>query len=194
MEPEKKVDEIFTDIDSDSWYKDYVQYVFDREIMKGMTETYFGSNEILTRSHFATMLYRMEGEPDVTYTDRFDDVPDNQFYTNAVMWASSKLIGVVTGYEDGNFGPNDSITREQMAVMLHRYAEYKKYDMAGSKVLDEFPDSESVSDFAVKAMEWAAGIELIKGEGNDGMLNPQGGTSRAVCATIIQRFLENFSE
>lgn len=192
VEPDKTVDEIFTDINSDSWYKDYVQYVFDRGIMKGMTETYFGSNEILTRSHFATTLYRMEKEPAVTYTDRFADVPDNEFYTNAVMWASSEDVGVISGYEDGNFGPNDIITREQMAVMLNRYAKYKKYNMDGSKPLDEFPDADAVSEFSAKAMEWAVGIELIKGEGDDGMLNPQGGTSRAVCATILQRFLEKF--
>ena len=154
-----------------------------------MTDTFFGSDTILKRSHFATILYRMEGEPKVAYTDRFDDVPEGAFYTDAVLWASSEDIGVIAGYENGNFGPDDIITREQMAVMLYRYAEYKKYDTKAADDLKGFTDSDKVSPFATDAMKWAVGAKLIKGEGNGKQLNPQGETSRGVCAAIMQRFL-----
>ncbi len=190
----KKVEDIFQDINADSWYKDYVQYVFDRGIMTGMNSKEFGSDVKLTRSHFATMLYRMEGEPDVAYTDRFKDVPEGAFYTNPVMWASDKEVGVINGYEDGNFGPNDNITREQIAVMMYRFAEYKEYDEVVKDDLNGFEDAAKVSSFAEDAMQWAVGAGLIKGEGDGEKLNPQGETSRAVCATIMQRFIEQFNK
>ena len=192
--PNKPIYEIFEDIDKDAWYVDYVQYVYDKGIMTGLTKELFGPNVILARSHFATMLYRMEGEPKVEYTDRFADVPEGEFYTNPVIWASSDDVNIISGYEDGNFGPNDNITREQMAVMLYRYANNKKYDTKASDDLKGFPDSGKVSDFAKDAMKWAVAVKLFKGEGDDGKLNPQGQTSRAVCATIMQRFLTTYEK
>lgn len=191
IQPEKKVEDIFDDIDASSWYKEYVQYVFDKNIMKGMTKTEFGPDVILTRSHFATMLYRMEGEPEAEYRNEFHDVQKGEFYTDPVMWASMDGIGIISGYEDGNFGPDDDITREQIAVMLYRYAKYKKYDTSDTEDLSRFEDHEKVSKFAVEAMQWAVGTEMIMGEGDDKQLNPQGGTSRAVCAAMIQRFIDN---
>ena len=192
--PKTPIYEIFKDIDKNAWYVDYVQYVYDRGIMKGMTENLFGPDVILTRSHFATMLYRMEGEPKVEYTDRFADVPKGEFYTSPVIWASSEGVHIISGYLNGNFGPNDNITREQMAVMLYRYAEYKKYDITKTDDLKEFKDSSKVSDFAKDAVKWAVAAKLIKGEGNGDLLNPQGETSRAVCATIMQRFLTTYDK
>lgn len=189
LEP-KRVEDIFDDINADSWFRDFVQYVFDRDIMTGLNDTEFGSDMKLKRSHFATMLYRMEGEPEAEYSGKFKDVPNETFYTDAVMWASSKEVEVINGYEDGKFGPDDDITREQMAVMLYRYAQYKGYDVSGQDDLGGFKDAKDVSEFAAKALEWAVGAELIKGEGESGRLNPQGETSRAVCAAIMQRFIE----
>lgn len=194
-EPENPpVDTIFEDISGDEWYVDYVQYVYDNGIMTGMTDTIFGSNAALERSHFATMLYRLEGKPEVEYKDSFKDVPRAQFYTDAVMWASSEEVGVISGYEDGRFGPDDQITREQMAVMLYRYAEYKGYDVEVKADLSKYEDASKVSPFAEKAMQWAVGAKLIKGEGDGEKLNPQGSTSRAVCATIMQRFMEELKK
>ena len=115
---------------------------------------------------------------------------DGEFYSEAVAWASA--VGVIGGYADGNFGPADNITREQMAVMMYRYAEYKQYNTSAKGELD-FADADFVSEFAQKAMEWAVGAELISGN-LDGTLAPQGNTSRAVCATIIQRFMNTYDK
>ncbi len=122
------------------------------------------------------------------YEERFSDVANGQFYTGAALWAQGE--GVVTGYEDGRFGPSDIITREQIATMLYRYM--VKCYLGGNKPetmgvdLSVFPDSENVSDFSREAMNWAIEIGLIKGD--NGRINPQGNASRAVCATIMTRF------
>ena len=112
------------------------------------------------------------------------------WYTDAIMWANEHSI--VTGYLDGSFGINDSITREQMATMMYRFAKYKGYDTSASAELD-FPDRGLVSDFALKSMNWAVGAEIISGNA-DQTLAPQGTARRAVCATIIQRFQRKFEE
>lgn len=192
-DPEKDpVSDIFTDIMSGDWFEPYVQYVYDHEIMTGMTKTEFGPYDILARSHFATMLHRLEDSPKAGYEKRFHDVPDGQFYTAPVMWASAEDVRIITGYVNGNFGPDDSITREQMVVMLYRYADYKKFDVTDVQELTGFSDHGDVSGFAAEAMKWAVGTELIKGD--DGKINPQGVTSRAVCATIMQRFMEQYAD
>lgn len=191
-EPTTPVEDIFDDVDSTSWFRDSVQYVFEREIMTGLTKTHFGSADNLSRAQFATILYRMEGEPEVDFKDNvFPDVSENQFYTNAAVWANKNKI--ITGYADKTFGPGDNITREQIATMMYRYAEYKKYDTNEKEDLSKFPDQGKVSPFAQKAMEWAVGAGMISGqEFNPGekVLDPQGNTSRAACSAIIQRFMK----
>lgn len=185
----KKVQDTFKDVYEDSWFLNPVQYVFENGIMTGLNPSEFGPAVNLSRAQFATILYRMEGEPDVEGGKTFPDVPAGAFYSKAVTWASSE--GVISGYLNGNFGSTDDITREQMAVMMYRYAEYKGYaDYLDSADLN-FPDAASVSEFAVQAMKWAVGVGLISGN-QDGTLAPQGNASRAVCATIIQRFLSAF--
>ena len=178
----------FTDVHLDNWYYNSVEYVYRNGIMTGLTQTRFGPAEKLARAQFSTILYRMEGAPDVSYSAEFPDVAEGQFYTSAVMWASE--AGVVSGYANGRFGPADNITREQMAVMMFRYAKYKEYDISASDDLSGFPDSESVSAFSREAMEWAVGAGLISG--SQGMLVPQGSANRAECATIIMRFMEYY--
>ncbi len=185
------VSDIFEDVEAENWFTGYVQYVYDNNIMKGMNDTHFGPDVVLSRAQFATILYRMENEPQTVYEMRFPDVPDEMFYTDAVMWASGEGVGVILGYADQTFGPGDDITREQMAVMMYRYAKYKGYDVTASSDLEDFRDKASVSGFAEKEMKWAVGAGLIKGDNEK--LNPQGTTSRAVCATIIQRFMEAYS-
>ena len=162
--------------------------------MTGLNETTFGPAEDLSRAQFAVILYRMEGSPEVAYRDQFKDVSSDpgQFYRDAVMWASSEDVGIITGYTEGLlagcFGPADQITREQMAVMMYRYAQYKGFDVTGGE-LGNFPDRDKVSAFAQEAMGWANNTGLITGN-DDGTLAPQGTASRAVCATIIKRFMD----
>ena len=192
------VDEPFNDVVSHrhaeggkgDWYYDYVLYVYQRYIMTGLNETYFGASETLSRAQFATILYRMEGEPQIDYKAVFPDVSDGLFYSNAVIWANS--VGIVTGYDDGCFGPSDDINREQMAAMMYRYAKYKGYNSDNSGDLSSYPDKDQISKFAKEPVKWAVGTGLISGD--QGKINPQTNASRAVCATIITRFLQKFGQ
>lgn len=180
----------FVDVKEDDWFAPCVQYVYEQKIMKGMDATHFGPDGVLTRAQFAAMLYRMEGSPEVTYRNVFTDVKDGEFYTDAVMWASSENVGVITGYAGGElFGPSDMVTREQMALMMYRYARYKGYDTTKASDLTGFPDKSEVSEFAEKAVSWAAAEGLLKGD--QGKLHPLGAANRAEGAAVIQRFMEN---
>ena len=180
----------FVDVKEDDWFAPCVQYVYEQKIMKGMDATHFGPDGVLTRAQFAAMLYRMEGSPEVTYRNVFTDVKDGEFYTDAVIWASSENVGVITGYAGGElFGPSDMVTREQMALMMYRYARYKGYDTTKASDLTGFPDKSEVSEFAEKAVSWAAAEGLLKGD--QGKLHPLGAANRAEGAAVIQRFMEN---
>ncbi len=179
----------FTDVSENSWYADAVEYVYKNEIMKGSTATTFNPEGILTRAEYATILYRVHGEPDVTYTDVFQDVPDGTWYSDAVIWAYENEI--IKGYGDGTFGTDDKITREQLAVMMHRYAEFMEYDTSETADIDDYPDADRTGDYAVDAMMWAVGSGMIKGTA-DNRLNPLGNASRAEAATIIMRFCEKY--
>lgn len=179
----------YKDVSSSSWYYDYVKFCFEEGLMTGTDDTHFSPDQILTRGMFVTILYRMEGSPDVTFTKKFGDVPDGQFYSSAVTWANKHNI--VTGYEDSNnFGVSDPITREQLAVMLYRYADYNGQNTSIRNNLSSFPDRDSVSSYAKSQMQWAVAAELISGD--QGKLNPQGASSRAVCATMINRFADKY--
>ena len=180
----------FDDVSKEDWFYKYVKYVADRGIMTGMTDTIFGPVTQLSRAQFATILYRMEGSPAVEYKNTFQDVKDGQFYTAAVLWAGE--YGIVTGYSGtGQFGPADNITREQMALMMYRFARYKQYDISASNDLSGFPDASDVSGFAIEGMRWAVGAGLISG--SQGQILPQGEASRAECAAIMRRFMEKFN-
>ena len=158
--------------------------------MTGLEDTIFGPGQSLARAQFAIILYRMEGSPAVEYTAKFPDVADNVWYTDAILWAAE--AGVVTGYTStGMFGPSDQITREQMAVMMYRYANYKNKDTSDMKSLDVFPDGNKVQQFAVDGMKWCTAKGIISGKGEEPKhLDPQGSTNRAECATIISRYTE----
>ena len=182
----------FIDVAAGTWYEEAVRYVYEHQIMTGMDGTHFGPEADVSRAQLAVILYRMEGSPNVDYTNAFRDVADEQYYTDAVMWASSKEAGIITGYTVGDkkgcFGPDDPITREQMAVMLYRYARYKGYDIENTLNMTDFADKAEISQFAEEAVAWAAAERLIKGE--NGFIHPQGNTNRAMCAVIIQRFMK----
>ncbi len=197
---QKLVEDIFEDMHADNWHRDAVQYVYDHGIMTGLDDTHFGPAVSLSRGQFALILYRLDGgKGGEQYRSVFRDVPDNKklFYLDAVMWASRDDVQVITGYTDeerkGMFGPADEITREQMATMMYRYAQHKGYDTDAADDLSGFPDGRNVSSFADKQIKWAVGAGLIKGN-DDGTLAPQGSVSRAMCATIIQRFMENVAK
>ncbi len=180
----------FYDVNETDWFYHSVQYVNDKSLMTGLNRTTFGAGQPLARAQFAVILHRINGEPKMEYMDRFKDVPKGEWYTDAVLWAASN--GIVNGYDDtGLFGTADNINREQMAVMMYRYAKYKGYDISKQADFSRFTDAASVSGFASDAMKWAVGNEIITGK--DGtMLDPQGDAVRAECATIIMRFVEKY--
>lgn len=176
----------FDDIAADAWYTPYVEYVLNKGIMTGKGDNLFAPGEIICRAQFATILHRLSGSESVAYSDKFPDVADGDFYTTPVLWAAQDEVRVIEGYENGNFGPADSITREQLATMLYRYAKYRGFNTETTAGLDAFPDADEVNDFAKDAMAWAVGTKIITGD--NGRLNPQGESARAVCAAMIQRF------
>ena len=188
LEALNPADEAFTDVYQNTWYYSYVQFLYSRKIMTGYASSLFGTGDDLSRGQFSAILYRLEGSPDENYSAVFEDVPDGAFFTKAVMWAQEN--GIVTGYGNGKFGPADPINREQIAVMMYRYAQYKGYDVTSSADITSFPDNASVSAFALTGMKWAVGKKLITGTG--GMLDPQGSAVRAQCAAIITRFMQYY--
>lgn len=180
---------IFDDVAANSWYAPYVEYVLNKGIMTGMGNNTFAPGETLARAHFATVLYRLSGSEPVTYSPDFPDVPDGTFFTAPVLWAAQDDVDVIRGYDNGNFGPTNPITREQLATMLYRYTAYLGLDIETKGDLSTYPDADTVSPFAQEAMEWAVGVGIITGD--QGLLNPEGISCRAVCAAMIQRFCES---
>ena len=184
----------YEDVKEGAWYYDAVAYVFEHspQLMTGLDANHFGPDQKLARAQFALILYRMNGSPKVEGKSTFKDVADNDWYTNAVIWANKE--GIVTGYTDsGLFGPGDDINREQMAVMMYRYAKYAKCDTDKTEKLDSFKDGAKVNKFAKEAMEWAVGNGIISGKDNGTTLDPQGNATRAECATIMMRFCETYN-
>lgn len=181
----------FKDVPEDSWYYNSVEYVVENGIMAGLSYDVFGPFDKLTRAQLPAILYRLEDSPEVEYTKKFKDVPDNTWYTDAILWASEN--GIVSGYTNGSFGVNDSITREQMAVMMYRYAKYKEYDVKQTASIDGFEDIDEVSSYAKEALSWAVGSELLFGKENGTLLDPLGTASRCEGAAVIRRFSNYYS-
>ena len=180
----------FKDVSVDSWYYDAVSYVYSNGLMNGISATRFAPNAKLNRAMIAQVLYNLEGETR-SYPTVFSDVADSAWYADAVNWAADK--GIVEGYGNGKFGPEDNITREQMAAILYRYADYKGYDVRAAARLDKFNDADQVSDWAEEAMSWAVAEDLMDGKGNN-LLDPTGTATRAEVATILMRFCETIVE
>ncbi len=185
--PEYK-DYLFDDIELSYWAYPYIKNVYEKNIMNGTGDgTTFSPLDNLTREQFAVILYRLDNSPEVEYSGMFSDVPDNTWYTDAVLWANQ--VGVVKGYDNGKFGTGDNITREQLAIMLYRFAEYNGKNVDESADLTSFTDASSVDFWADKEMKWAVSVGLINGKSNN-MLDPLGMATRAECATIITRYLD----
>lgn len=181
------VADIFSDVVPGAWYTDAVQYAYDNGLMTGTSATTFEPNTTTTRGMIVSMLHRLEGSPAVGIAD-FSDVASGDWYADPVAWAASE--GIVGGYGDGTFGPNDPITREQMASILYRYADYKGLDVSARASLDAYSDADSVSPWASDVMSWAVSEGIISGMSED-TLAPQGTATRAQVAAMFQRFLEN---
>ncbi len=180
----------YNDVKDDEWYYDAVYYNYLAGTMTGMTADTFEPDKSLVRGQFASIIHRMEGEPKVEFAPEFPDVEKDAWYATAVLWAKS--AGVVNGYQSGNFGPADNIVREQMAVMMYNYAEFKGYDVSAANDLSAFGDAELVSAYALPAMKWAVGAGIISGKGGT-MLAPHAETTRAECAAIIRNFAEKYN-
>lgn len=182
----------FTDVYDRDWFFSDVAYAAQNGLMRGTSGDKFSPYSTTTRAMIVTVLYRMEGEPDAG-ENSFIDVPDGEYYTDAVAWASEN--GIVNGYGQGRFGPNDSITREQLAAILYRYSVYKGYDVSVGEDTNilSFNDIAELSDYAFTSMQWACGAGLIGGMG-DGRLAPKGNATRCQIAAVLHRYCDNFGE
>ena len=187
VEPEKLP---FTDVPAGAWYADGVGYVYENGLMAGISDTLFGPDTTTSRSMVATILWRMAGSPVVDYALTYTDVPQGQWYTEAIRWAASQ--GIVSGYGD-TFGTDDPITREQLALMLWQFAKDQGWDTTqGGMSVREFGDFEKISDYALEAMTWAVNAGIVTGDGAS--LNPQGRATRAQAAVMLTQFAKQLSE
>ena len=176
----------FADVKESDWYYDDVSYAVRRRLFNGITDTTFEPQSNLTRAMLVTVLWRMEKEPVVNYLMPFNDIASEQYYTEAVRWASSEKI--VKGYSEKEFAPNDNITREQIAAIMYRYAQYKGIDVTqGGMLVREFEDYENISEYALGSMAWAVNTKLIGGRENN-FLAPKDNATRAEMAAILHRF------
>ena len=180
----------FVDVSDWDWYSGGIRYVYENGLMNGTSSWYFRPTANTTRAMVATVLYRLEGSPRVSGGSGFTDVKSGSWYDDAVTWASR--YGIIKGYGDDTFGPNDSVTREQMAAMLYRYADYCRCDMTAGRTIDlsQYRDHGDVSTYAIPALRWAIGEEIITGR-TGRFLAPDGTASRAEVAVMVARFAED---
>ena len=177
----------FQDVPQSAWFYDEVKWAVSTGLLNGMSEAWFRPDYTMTRSMLVTVLWRYAGSPAMEYSPIFTDVASGTWYTDAVIWASEN--GVVNGVGDGKFAPDATVSREQMATILFRYAAQLGIDTSERQELDTFADSESISEYAVEALQWAAYHGIIGGIAEDGQLyiQPQGNATRAqVCAVMMR--------
>ena len=180
----------FVDVSDWDWYSGGIRYVYENGLMNGTSSWYFRPTANTTRAMVATVLYRLEGSPRVSGGSGFTDVKSGSWYDDAVTWASR--YGIIKGYGDDTFGPNDPFTREQMAALLYRYADYCRCDMTAGRTIDlsQYRDHGDVSTYAIPALRWAIGEEIITGR-TGRLLAPDGTASRAEVAVMVARFVED---
>ena len=176
----------FTDVMEGDWFYDAVVYAYETGLMDGVGDNLFAPNSETTRAQLVTILYRLAGQPAVSGDLPFPDVESGTWYTDAVAWAAQN--GIVNGVSDTEFAPGDNITREQLAVILYRYAAYQGYDVSQRADLSGFGDAESISGYAQEALSWAHAQGLVLGFEDDS-LRPQGTATRAQIAAVLMRFL-----
>ena len=181
---------IYDDVpETSGWRYDAIKYVKDYGIMNGISGTHnFAPDEPLTRAMFATIIYRMEGSPKASYSTKFPDVPDGNYFSVPIIWANK--AGIINGHSNtGLFGTRENITREDMVVIMYRYCRVKGLASGGRADLGRFPDADQISGYAKEAVQWAVANGIINGRSNTGMLDPKGNASRVETAAIIQRFM-----
>ena len=175
----------FTDVSENAWYAEAVKYCDENGLMSGISEDSFLPNGTMTRAMLATALYRQAGSPDVSGNDDFPDTADGAWYSNAVRWASQQEI--ITGYSNGNFGTNDSVTREQIVTMLWRMA--GRPETGDNVQARDFADEEGISPYAADAVDWASANGVINGK-PDNRFDPKGAATRAEVAAILMNNAE----
>ena len=181
--------EPFRDVLKTAWYAEAVRYTKSFGILDGTSATTFGPGMKFTRAMVAQVVYAMEGKPNVSYSDVFKDVKANDWFAPAVCWASQH--GIVSGYTNGNFGPKDNVTREQMIAILYKYAGYRGGNINWRGDLTPFKDVSSISNYAEEPMSWAVGTGLLSGREN-GMLDPKGTAVRSEVAQILMQFHKKY--
>ena len=179
----------FTDVFEKDWFYGDVMFVYENGLMLGTSKTLFSPYGTATRGMMATILWRMEGSPAPKGKNSFTDVVAGKWYADAITWAAEN--GIFAGYGKDKFGPDDPITREQLAAIFYRYAGYKGYDLTVKGNLDKFKDADKVTDYAKMAMQWAVSSGLVKGKSGN-LLDPQGTATRAEIATMLHRFIEKY--
>lgn len=185
---EEKTD-LFDDVKSGEWYYDAVKYMREKGFMKGTSDNEFSPGMPITRAMFVTILYRIENEPEVNIGNVFSDVGENEYYSDAVSWARENHI--VSGVSDIEFAPDNKITREQIAAMIYRYAEYKGAVAKDTERISlDYADISEISDYAAEAVEYCKEKGIMQGKDNNSFA-PKDNTTRAETAAVLQRFLEN---
>ena len=179
----------FTDVSEKDWFYGDVMFVYENGLMLGTSKTLFSPHGTATRGMMATILWRMEGSPAPKGKNSFTDVEAGKWYADAITWTAEN--GIFAGYGKDKFGPDDPITREQLAAIFYRYADYKGYDLTVKGNLDKFKDSDKITDYAKTAMQWAVGSGLVKGKSGN-LLDPQGTATRAEIAAMLHRFIEKY--
>ncbi len=176
----------FKDVKPSDWFYEAVQYAYENDLMSGTGEEKFSPDEVATRGMLVTMLYKMDGSPGAS-DSTFTDVPSDEWYAEPVAWASEN--GIVSGYGNGKFGPNDPISREQIATILYQYAQYKEYDLNAVGDVFAYSDGDKTSRYAITPLSWAIGKGVISGIGNN-LLAPSENAERSHVAAAMKSFCE----
>ncbi len=182
-------DNPYSDITDTDWYYDAIRFVTESGLMNGIGTDTFGPGLSTSRGMIITILYRLEGEPSTALVYTFKDVASGKYYADAVAWGAT--AGIIEGYDADTYGPNINITREQLSAIIHRYAQYKEYDVVDSDDLSSFPDASSVSSWALADVQWAAGAGIMSGT-DTGALAPRSESTRAQAAVMLMRFMQEF--
>jgi hypothetical protein len=175
----------FTDVYVGAWYYDDVTFVYQQQLMNGISGTMFSPDAVTTRAMIVTLLYRLDGAQETATDQHFTDVSATDWYYESVQWAAEN--GLAFGFEDDTFRPEESVTREQLVSFLYRYATYHGYNDTATCSLESFQDRASISDYALEAMEWAVAVGLVKGVSDD-HLDPLGNTPRKQLAALFHRY------
>lgn len=183
----------FQDVDPAAWYYGFVYDVFEKQIMTGYDPEHFGPEDTLKRSEAAMLLYRLGGSEDVEYVSIFPDVQEGAWYAEAVTWGVNN--GIICGYEDsGTFQPDRELSRQELAVLMYRFAQFMEYDTGERADYSSYQDAALVQEYAAEAMSWAVGTGVVTGKYEQTVLDPHGASLRADCAAVLSRFTDEYTQ